>query len=234
MQIRSLAYPSFNLQRIPEQELMLDSEQIQSYANADFSESHSYIIQQLKNHLPNSFHPNRILDLGAGSGDMTARLFETFPNANLDAVDGSLPMININKSYITNRFNKHQIQWHQSQIQEWIPEYKYDLFFSNSLLHHLEDPFELWATMQRSIHADSFLFICDLIRPVSTLDAKNLVNLYTKNESEILKKDFYNSLLASYTIEEVKLMLGVIKMADKLSVDQITDRHWICYSKNLY
>lgn len=30
-------------------------------------------------------------------------------------------------------------------IREFVPESPYDLVFSNSLLHHLHDPFEFWG-----------------------------------------------------------------------------------------
>ncbi len=219
--------------RVPEPELMEETEQVEAYANANFEETHDSIVRNLLNHLPPRFIPASVLDLGAGPGDMTGRLLSLFPNSHLTALDGSLSMIAHNKSYVAKHYPNASMEWLSTKLQEFVPVSSYELIFSNSLLHHLSDPFDFWSAIQRSSDENSFLFICDLLRPTSFQLANNLVDVYAIGENEILRKDFFNSLLAAYTLDEVEAMLRTLRLDHKLKLDQISDRHWICYSRQL-
>ncbi|BDA80527.1 SAM-dependent methyltransferase [Leptospira kobayashii] len=217
--------------RIPEPELMEGKEQVLAYSEADFALPHSMIIQALKNQLNPRFHPDLILDLGAGSGDMTYRLFETFPTSKIYAVDGSEEMLTSNRNYFQKKNSNANIVWENYKIQDWIPESGFDLIFSNSLLHHLTDPYDFWAAIQRSTYEESFIFIADLLRPDSFEEVDHLTQKYAKEEKQILKEDFYNSLCAAYTLEELQTMLSKLRLNGKLHLEVISDRHWICYSR---
>ncbi|WP_411824375.1 class I SAM-dependent methyltransferase [Leptospira sp. 'Mane'] len=217
--------------RIPEPELMEDEEQVLAYSEADFVSPHSMIIQTLKDKLNPRFAPGRILDLGAGSGDMTFRLHETFPTSKIYAVDGSEEMLKTNRNFFFKKQINAKIVWEHSRIQDWIPEFGFDLIFSNSLLHHLTDPYDFWSAVQRSTNEDSFIFIADLLRPDSFEEAKRLTEKYAKDEKTILKEDFYNSLCAAYTLEELQTMLSKLRLNVKLNLEVTSDRHWICYSR---
>ena len=54
-----------------------------------------------------------------------------------------------------------------------------------------------------------------------------MVQRYTPNEPEILQLDFLNSLLAAFSIEEVKLQLAEAGLADCLNIEILTDRHMV-------
>jgi|JI10StandDraft_1071094.scaffolds.fasta_scaffold115132_2 trans-aconitate methyltransferase len=226
--------PFLKFSRVPEPELMVEKEQVEAYAEANFEGAHELIILSLLNHLPQKFSPKTMIDLGAGPGDMTSRLLKCFPEAQLTVLDGSKSMMEKNKYHLNKLYPFANIKWEITSIQNYIPEFSHEFIFSNSLLHHLQDPFDFWETIQRSSNENTFVFICDLLRPSSFEKVGLLVEQYTRNENEILKKDFYNSLLAAYTIEEVESMLREIRMDQKLKVDLISDRHWICYTKQFY
>jgi hypothetical protein len=70
----------------------------------------------------------------------------------------------------------------------------------------------------------------DLFRPPDIETAEYLVEKYAGNESPVLKKDFYNSLLSSYNVEEVKTQLLTAGL-DYLSVEQVSDRHFIVWGR---
>ncbi|WP_210411364.1 class I SAM-dependent methyltransferase [Leptospira meyeri] len=231
---RSVNFSFHHMVRIPEPELMEDATQVASYAQADFETAHSFLIRKFQDRLPSRFSPDSILDLGCGPGDMSSRLYSLFPNSNFTFLDGSEFMLDHCKkrieSLVPKKRNK-KMGFKKELIQEFVPESPYDLVFSNSLLHHLHDPFEFWGAVQRSIHSDSFIFISDLMRPDSLNAANQLIERYANNEPDVLKTDFYNSLLAAYRIEEVKEMLEIVRLDGRLNLEPITDRHWICYSK---
>ncbi|MCW7491388.1 methyltransferase domain-containing protein [Leptospira sp. 2 VSF19] len=231
---RSVNFSFHHMVRIPEPELMEDPIQVESYAQADFEMAHSFLIRKFQDRLPLKFTPESILDLGCGPGDMSSRLFSQFPDSNFTFVDGSEFMLDLCKKRmgtLTSKKRNQKMEFKKELVQDFVPESPFDLVFSNSLLHHLHDPFEFWGAVQRSIHTDSFIFISDLMRPDSLNMADHLLERYANNEPDVLKKDFYNSLLAAYRIEEVKEMLEIVRLNTKLNLEPITDRHWICYSK---
>ena len=72
----------------------------------------------------------------------------------------------------------------------------------------------------------SAVLVMDLARPGSLAAAKQLVEQYSEGEPEVLREDFYNSLLAAYTVDEVIDQLRKAGL-DQIGVDMASDRHWI-------
>jgi hypothetical protein len=68
------------------------------------------------------------------------------------------------------------------------------------------------------------VFIMDLRRPGAEEDARKLVETHAPNEHEILKRDFYNSLLAAYKAAEIAAQLDSVGLG-YLSVREVGDRH---------
>ncbi|KAB2832391.1 MAG: class I SAM-dependent methyltransferase, partial [Candidatus Dadabacteria bacterium] len=81
------------MKRIPEPELMEDPEQALAYGRADFEEPHSNFIKLLLVSCPLHGGIGAVLDLGCGTGDITFRVARAFPEAVVDAVDGSEAML---------------------------------------------------------------------------------------------------------------------------------------------
>ena len=53
--------------------------------------------------------------------------------------------------------------------------------------------------------------------------AKTLVEMYAAAEPKILQQDFYNSLLAAFTLEEINEQLNQAELP--LSINKTSDRH---------
>ena len=104
-----------------------------------------------------------------------------------------------------------------------------DLVCSNSLLHHLAEPMHLWEAVATWSHARSAVFVMDLMRPSSEAEARRLVEEYSRDEPEVLRRDFYNSLLAAYRPEEVREQLDRAGLK-QLHVEVVSDRHWLVAS----
>ena len=78
------------MQRIPEPELMTDEGQAIAYANADFEEPHNHFIKLLKESIGNQLSESgTAMDLGCGAADISIRFAKTFPNYQIDALDGA-------------------------------------------------------------------------------------------------------------------------------------------------
>ena len=114
-------------------------------------------------------------------------------------------------------------------IQGCVPEVKlpaksYDVILSSSLLHHLHAAQALWDTIQRCSKPGTLVFVVDLRRPMTRVAAERLAKKYAAGEPAILKRDFFNSLLAAFTPGEVRRQLRAAGL-NWLRVKSITDRH---------
>lgn len=210
--------------RVLEPELMEDGEQSLAYARADFSSSNQWFVDQLLKDCPAAFL--RVLDIGCGPCDVMLRLARACPKTRITAVDGSAAMVELAAEAIRTSGQGARIK----AIQGYIPglpleEHSFDAVLSKDLLHHLPDPMVLWREARRLGRAGATLYVMDLIRPETAQDARDIVETVTPNEHEILKKDFYNSLCAAFTVEEVEDQARQAGL--RLEVAKISDRHML-------
>ena len=62
------------------------------------------------------------------------------------------------------------------------------------------------------------------MRPESTDAAQAIVDEHAAGEPDVLRRDFYNSLCAAFTPDEVRTQLAAAGL-DALVVERVTDRH---------
>lgn len=211
------------MDRILEPELMEEYAQVVAYAEANFEQPHNDFIERLQGVVDNPDFNGKALDLGCGSGDISRRFLSAYPDAEVHAVDGSKLMLE-HGLLLTGPRLVTKLQYIYGKLPEIdLPETGYDVIFSNSLLHHLPDPQILWDTVKKYGRPGSKIIVMDLIRPHSAETAKKIVGTYAAGEPEILQRDFYQSLLAAFTVEEIVQQLEQARLA--FPVTQISDRH---------
>ncbi|ESS73897.1 methylase involved in ubiquinone/menaquinone biosynthesis [Methyloglobulus morosus KoM1] len=211
------------MQRILELELMEDVDQVIAYAQADFEKPHNDFLQRLKTFVNEPTFNGKALDLGCGSGDISRRFASAFPFSKIDAVDGSKPMIDYALNSIDPVLQLRLNFIHGKLPDTVLPESSYDIIFSNSLLHHLPNPQVLWQLIKKCSAPGTRIVVMDLLRPVSKKMAKTLVEMYAIDEPKILQRDFYNSLLAAFSLEEIDKQLAFAELP--LAIEQVSDRH---------
>jgi len=217
------------MQRIPEPDLMNDWEQAIAYAQADFEVPHQAFIQRLKQTFPTLLDTGFALDLGCGPGDITMRFAQAFPRWHIDGIDGSQSMLKVGQNMLQSRALESQVTLHQVYLPDNVmPRESYDFIFSNSLLHHLSDPLDLWRSLQALSHPQTPAFVMDLMRPDNRDMAASMVEQYALGEPEVLRKDFFNSLLAAYTLDEVRHQLEHCHLSH-FKIEAVSDRHWIAW-----
>ncbi|MGJ0491632.1 class I SAM-dependent methyltransferase [Methylobacter sp.] len=211
------------MKRVLEPELMEDEAQVKAYAEADFEVPHSQFIERLQAFVNEPGFSGTALDLGCGPGDISCRFARAYPLARVHAVDGSAAMINYGKLLIDDAL-KPRISFIQGLLPHVsLPQASYGIIFSNSLLHHLPDPMVLWDVIKKFAVPGTRIVIMDLLRPASIDEAQTMVRTYAADEPDILKRDFYQSLLAAFRMEEIA---GQIAQAGlDLKIEQISDRH---------
>jgi cyclopropane fatty-acyl-phospholipid synthase-like methyltransferase len=215
--------------RVTEPEIMDDEEQVCAYALADFEEPHSQFIALLGEKLPSLPATGHALDMGCGSGDITRRFALAFPGWKIDGIDGSRAMLisareMAFKEGIEERLNFMNILLPASPL----PDCHYDFIFSNSLLHHLSNPAVFWASLVDWSSEHTYVFVMDLMRPTSPEKAQEIVQRYSAGEPEILRTDFFNSLLAAFEPEEIAEQLEQASLTH-LQRESVSDRHIIVW-----
>lgn len=211
------------MQRTLEPELMEDEAQVRAYAEADFSAPHQQFIDRLLEIVAPEDFDSPALDLGCGSGDISRRFVEAYPLSRLDAVDGSKPMLDYAKSTIAGELRRRINFIHGKLPDVRLPDAGYDLIFSNSLLHHLPEPQVLWQFIKHYARPGARVAVMDLLRPGTIEEAKTKVECHAASEPEILQHDFYHSLLAAFTLDEINEQLHEAGL--DFSVAQVSDRH---------
>jgi SAM-dependent methyltransferase len=205
------------VERIVEPELMTEAEQAQAYAAADFESAHSRYPLLFQQKFPDCPPTGHALDIGCGPGDVTRRFARILPGWDFDAVDGS-------KAMLAQASPTERIRYIHGLIPGTrLPRARYDLVLSSSLLHHLHDPAVLWQAVRE--HADGMVFVVDLRRPATRTVAEELTEKYAAGEPDILRRDFYNSLLAAFTPDEVRQQVAGLNLV----VEEISDRHLLVF-----
>ncbi len=82
----------------------------------------------------------------------------------------------------------------------------------------------MWNEIKRLVKRGSPVLMIDLFRPESVEAANAVVETYSANEPEVLKVDFFNSLCAAFTLEELSQQLADAELSH-LTLSTISDRH---------
>lgn len=206
-----------------EPELMEQEAQVIAYAKANFEKPHGLFIELLQQHFSRRDFFGTALDLGCGPCDISRRFAVAYPHARVHALDGSKPMLDYAKLTLPRELTGRIAFIHAKLPAAQLPKSRYEVIFSNSLLHHLPEPQVLWDTIKQCALPGAFVAIMDLVRPANINEAQRLVKQYAADEPDILQADFYASLLAAFTLDEISHQL--LQAGLQLSVQKIGDRH---------
>ena len=99
-------------------------------------------------------HPQTVVDLGCGTGNVTRVLRSRWPDAQITGVDGSPQML-----AEARKAGEADIAWQQSDLAAWRVAGKFDLVFSNAALHWLGDHSALFANLARNIATGGVLAV---------------------------------------------------------------------------
>ena len=208
--------------RVPEPELMDGAAQARAYAQADFSEPNRLFCALLERQpLPSDA---RGRDLGWGPADIPLQLLRAWPQWKLCAVDGSQAMLDHAAARVAAAGIGERVELVQGRLGRLaLPEHGFDLVISNSLLHHLHDPLQLWSEIRLRARPGARVQVMDLMRPDSDADAAALVERYAADAPDLLRADYAASLRAAFTPDEVAVQLQQVAL--ELPVEVVSDRH---------
>ena len=159
---------------------------------------------------------NEILDLGAGTGLLTKRLYDKYPNANYTLVDISEQMLEVARKRFAGLAN---FKYLISDYSKDLPRGKFDLITSALSFHHIEneDKLLLYSNIYNSLEDNGCLLNLDQFN-AATQEMNQRYNEYwydyinasgiTSEGNESLRKR--RELDRENTIDETKSMLAKI------------------------
>jgi SAM-dependent methyltransferase len=213
------------MKRVLEPELMVDPEQAQAYAAADFAGVNQGFVDRFRALFPGLVR-GHVADLGCGPADIPIRLCRALPAVTVTGVDGSEAMLAPGRIAVAAAGLAARIRLLCARLPGVErPAAGYDAIVSNSLAHHLPEPAVLWQEIARLGAAGAPVLVTDLHRPESPERAREIVETYSGDEPEVLKRDFFHSLCAAFTLPEVRAQLVDAELHG-FRVEMISDRHW--------
>ena len=199
------------MQRVPEPELMDDADQARAYAAADFTAGDQQtiaLIRALVSETATGASPARVIDLGCGPGNITLRLGEVFPEAEVIGVDGADAMLKLARDRASAQDCRVQfLECPLQRLNDSPLVGTADLIVSNSLLHHLHQPDLLWMLTRTLARPGCRVLHRDLRRPASPAELDRLQRRHLPDAPQVLIDDFRASLAAAFEPEEVESQL---------------------------
>ena len=216
------------MQRRPEPELMTDQLQVLAYGQADFSQADAALLEQLRPLLSAHRTGMKFVDLGCGPGNITLLLASAWPDAEVIGVDGSAPMLAL--ACERNRQRSLNACFQERTLQSLVEEpatsdlAPADAIVSNSVLHHLHDPGQLWGVVRALGQHGTAVVHRDLRRPASEAELDRLQQQHLPEAPECLIEDYRASLRAAFTVAEVQAQLRDAGL-EGLRVNEHDDRY---------
>lgn len=172
----------------------------------------------------------RAIDLCCGSGEVTMEFAEAFPDWELEGVDRSALEL-VSASRAASRLPKKvRPRFQNLHIPSELEREEYGVVLSVGSLHLFRRPELFWQAVRKCASAGALVFVTDLLRPASQLDAAGLVQHYEREAPPLLKDDYFNTLLASFSLEEVCGQLAEAGLLE-LKAERVDDRHLMVWGQ---
>lgn len=157
---------------------------------------------------------------------MIVRFARAYPAASIVGVDGSPAMLALARDRLRREGLLDRVEVRERRLPDRSTgDERYDVVLSNSLLHHLADPADLWRTVDAYAMPGAPVLVMDLCRPEHDADVDRLVQQYAAGAPPVLQHDFAASLRAAYKPDEVARQLEDAGLP--FVVEQTTDRHLV-------
>ena len=212
--------------RILEPEVMSGEDEASEYDEMDFSATDQLFAERAAQLVKPGA---RIVDLGSGNAKIPLAIAGLVANDGVcvSAVEMSASMLGVAAR------KREQAGVNPQHLQLILADAKQvplndgsaGLVVSNSLIHHIPEPRDVFREVGRLAGARGAILIRDLVRPESQSELQRLVDTYSVGWSKLQSRLFADSLHAALTVEEVREMLRDCGI-EGVTVSRITDRHW--------
>ena len=212
------------MQRVLEPEVMDSWEEAVDYDAMDFLEVNTTFAQRVSELCP--LEVAKVLDAGTGTARIPIILCQMRSQWQIWGIDLAENMLKIGSENLEKAGLQHKIMLQVVDAKQ-LPyqDEQFDIFISNSLVHHLPNPLPFFVELKRVLKPQGAICIRDLLRPVDENTMNNLVESIGVEYNEHQKKLFGDSLHAALTINEVSQLISQAGIQG-VKVYQSSDRHW--------
>jgi len=212
-----------SLERVLEPEVMDSSEEATDYNAMDHSQVNRAFVGDL---LAAGGADGDYLDLGTGTALIPIELCARQPCCRVMAVDMAVQMLdlavyNIEVEGLTDRIVLDRIDAKQLPYEDE----QFDVVMSNSIIHHIPEPYNVLEESIRVTKPRGLLFFRDLLRPADDVIVEQLVKTYAGDENDHQRQMFEDSLRAALSLEEIRTLIERLGYTQE-SVQATSDRHW--------
>lgn len=211
------------LPRILEPEVMDTIEDALEYDAMDFTDVNNAFAERAVELLPPE---GIIIDLGTGTARIPILITELNPRLKIIATDLSKNMLEVGKKNVSkSKFKDNIVLLPVDAKHLPYPDHFFDGVISNSLIHHIPDPLQVFKEINRVAKSTATIFLRDLIRPDNEVQLNDLLLKYASDCNEHQRNLYKDSLFASLTIKEVEQFIRESNIT-RCIVYQSSDRHW--------
>jgi len=218
------------LPRTLEPEVMDTVEEAVDYDSMDHSAVNTLFVGELLEFVSASGLPttdSRALDMGTGTALIPIELVRTSDRfCSVLACDLSAEMLRLARQHIADTPLEDTILPVFCDAKKLpVADASCAVVMSNSIVHHIPEPADVFAEMRRIITPDGVLFVRDLMRPETSEQVEHIVATYAGDENDHQQQLFRESLHAALTVEEVGDLLAAANFPREW-VQATSDRHW--------
>jgi ubiquinone/menaquinone biosynthesis C-methylase UbiE len=203
----------FDMPRVPEPEVMDDSDEVEAYSSATAQAHLNIIDDTLVEHalrLVEGRERGVALDIGTGPGQIVIKLAKRLVQWKFVGVDRSPGMIaqaQVNLAAadgeLTGRVEFQVADGNRLPFADG----SFDLVMCNSVLHHLAEPEKLLSEMSRLANSGGAILLRDLRRPGRFAYPLH-VRWHGRHYSGVMYRLYCDSVRSAYTAPELKQLLA--------------------------
>ncbi|MBE6494705.1 MAG: methyltransferase domain-containing protein [Methanosphaera stadtmanae] len=154
------------------------------------------MIEALVNAIPTDMDSPKVLDLGCGTGNITKKVLEVFPNAKVTCLDISDKMIEISKEKLSG----YDIEYVLGDFTIIDIIDNYDVIISSLALHHIktdEEKLEMYKYIFNALNDGGVFYNADVVKSDSPYNTelnerKYIEYMQSKNATNKEIEDFKN------------------------------------------
>ena len=211
------------LPRVLEPEVMDSAEEAVDYDAMDHAQVNRTFVTDL---LAFCQPRGNLLDVGTGTAQIPIEFCRQSPSGTVTAVDAAHHMLKVAQANVDHAASQSRIKLQFCDAKKMpFADRSFDAVMSNSIVHHIPEPFAVLKEMTRVVAPGGVLFVRDLLRPADDATVKHLVKTYAGDANPGQKKMFEDSLRAALTLAEIRDMVRRLGF-DPSDVKQNSDRHW--------
>ncbi len=151
---------------------------------------------------------SKVLEIGPGPGWAGIELLKKRKDLFLDGLEASKDMVRVASRNAADENLSDQTNYFKGfgEDMNTLPDDEYDLVISRDSMHHWDDPEKVFQEIYRVIKKEGKLYIQDSRRDLN-LGGKFIVNLFGPIMAGKMLKYWKSSIAASFTPDEIRLML---------------------------